>query len=303
MRIRRAWVMVAVAGLILGGTVPRASAAPSSDPGRAVVKWKAGDCTQFSYKQGTGLTDPSPAVPCSAPHSGEVYRVIDWPLSAQPDLYSFAALTQDLDAEVCDSTKSWNDHWSWGSMVVPTPDQWVAGDRQVRCIASIYGKVAPHITFKQWRGRLLTPREMMSTPLSTPTQPDFGFTVGSSPRWDWSIGRRFTTDSSSGSSGSTAGTSGPYKPPQLSSPVFEGCSVVSGGREWEVTVKVAGGSGWTPAGGTLKGNQWTVSGFTSNDTLIVDRLLVRDVKGLTHAVPLDPVINEYLPDSCVIFGM
>lgn len=145
--------------LILGGilalTAIPANAASAPKP-------KVGQC--FKYTK-SDMTKASPAkksaVKCSKTHNIEVYRVATYTYSESPSSLS----ESDLWAIANEACQPWTGNvnktkFNYWLYFVPTPSQWSAGQRWIRCDAAIVtiGNSGQVKSYKQWKGKKLDVR-------------------------------------------------------------------------------------------------------------------------------------------------
>ena len=150
-------VAIVSAGFLVAAAIPaNAASAPNT---ASAPKPKVGQC--FNYTK-ADIDKASPAkkaaVKCSKSHNIEVYRVARYTYSESPHAISESDLWS-IANEACQPwrgnvAKTKFNYWLY---FVPTPAQWKAGQRWIRCDAAIVvvdnaGKVK---SFKKWKGKKL----------------------------------------------------------------------------------------------------------------------------------------------------
>jgi hypothetical protein len=133
-------VTAALAIALLGSAcgLPLADREEADGPGerRSVFSLRVGDC--YNSTGGTGDVWVVDVVPCSAPHTYEVYFLIDHPAGANEAYPGDGPVTAFADRECGDRFASfvgieYQASALYIDFLYPGPDTWRAGDREVVC--------------------------------------------------------------------------------------------------------------------------------------------------------------------------
>lgn len=128
-------LVVAVA-ILQTPAVPAAfAAAPASAP-------KVGNCYALTYTEVMAIRSSRKPVNCAKTHTVETYRVVRWPKASDPNLLSEVERSGQM-ISLCSPWVGVSNTFTNWSYKIPTPAQWKAKNRLIRCDAYATSEMNP----------------------------------------------------------------------------------------------------------------------------------------------------------------
>ena len=103
---------------------------------------KVGDCYSLTYTEVLANRSARNPVNCAKSHTVETYRVVKWPKSADPNLLSEVERSGQMFS-LCAPWVGVSVTFTNWSYKIPTPAQWKAKNRMIRCDAYKVSELDP----------------------------------------------------------------------------------------------------------------------------------------------------------------
>jgi hypothetical protein len=131
-----------VSHFLLALAILQIPAVPSALAAKPAPAPKVGNCYALTFTEVLARTSARKPVNCAKSHTVETYRVARWPNSSDPNLLSEVERSGRM-LSICEpwvGTSATFTNWSYK---IPTPAQWKAKNRTIRCDAYKVSELDP----------------------------------------------------------------------------------------------------------------------------------------------------------------
>jgi hypothetical protein len=128
--------------LLLALSIIQIPLAPGALAAKPAPAPKVGDCYSLTYTEVLARTSTRKPVNCAKSHTVETYRVARWPNSSDPNLLSEVVRSGRM-LSICEPWVGVSITFTNWSYKIPTPAQWKAKNRMIRCDAYKVSELDP----------------------------------------------------------------------------------------------------------------------------------------------------------------